>query len=141
LGTVKARDSYRLINPIYHEPFSDRTAELAPVLHHAFLVFQLVDENNRLPTLYVSIERQRGGILMQASCNENNVLKLEGSPRQGDMSKLDPEPIDISFIELTEILNRENYLETSYNLAFNNCQLFVKNINRVIDEEMSRLHE
>ena len=140
---VRSREEIhtRLINPISHEQYSDRTAEIAPILHHAFLIFHLINENNNLPNLYVSMERQRNGIIMQVSCEKETVLKLQGIPRQGDMTKLEQKPMDLSFLQLTEILYRENYLDTTYNLAMNNCQVFVKNINRVIDEEMNRLNE
>lgn len=126
----------RLINPFTGSQFPDATKN---ILYHAYEIFHLIDEYKILPDLYVSIERQQHGVIMQISSNKDVVLKwFQGTERKEKMEIMPLEPMDLSFAELVEIFESENYLNTRYFLPTNNCQIFLKRLNHTIDEKCEK---
>ena len=124
----------RLINSLTHSQFPDVVENILPV-YHAYEIFHLVDENQMFPDMYVSIERQQIGIIMQISSIRDVVLKkLKGYERQGQITEMAVKSVEnFTFDQLIEIFAREKYLKTRYSLFSNNCQMFIKNLNHVID--------
>jgi len=107
--------------------------------YHTFEIFHLVDEDGPLPDLFLSIERQQIGVVMQVSSNEETVKNwFRGEKREETMDVMHREDVGIRLTQFIERLNRKNYLSTTYCLVTNNCQQLRKKLNQDLDEDKGK---
>ena len=87
----------------------------------------------------MSLERQRDGVTMQLSSNEDTVKKnFLGKNTNETMDDSRLEIDDLSLTQALIILKTEDYLCSSYNLLFNNCQQLVAAFTEDMDEYRDR---
>ena len=103
------------------------------ILYHALEVFHLVDENetgDKLPDMYMSIERQKMGIIMQLSTNQSMVKDhFQGLKRQESLKEMPLEIVGMSFSQVTEVLRTSDILYSS-----RNYKQFLSRFNKLMEE-------
>lgn len=110
----------------YHTPSTRK------IMHPAFNVFKILDGKTNL---YISVERQVKGVVVQTSSNEKFVLKkLLGVSRcdAKDLNLQCTKKVRLSVENLIRILTDEDFLDKPYSLLTNNSQQFVQKLNHLV---------
>lgn len=92
-----------------------------------------MDENetgDKLPDMYMSIERQKMGIFMQLSTNQSMVKDhFQGLKRQESLEEMPLEIVGMSFSQVTEVLRTSDFLYSS-----RNHKQFLSRFNKLMEE-------